>query len=252
MQSSFNVIKKSSVVSEGCKKIEIECKVEKTKNPIEEINSKNNIDSYENLAKNILENARRKADKIVADSYREVQSLEENAVKKGYDEGYDRGYKEGQDKGYKDSYEKYLKKGEEEYKKTVDNCNNILLQAQNEYDKYLKDKEKEVRELVESIVYQVLKREVKDCDSLNDVIYDVLEKNKKAKSIVVRCNENYLEEVKGNIEEWRIKLPFKGEIFVIEDNLASDGKVVIETEMGKVIVDINIALEKLKNMLLGI
>lgn len=92
MQSLYKVIKKSSVVNQGKEEIKTNYKkpvsFEKEVKEIEEENSKNFIESYENLAKNILENARRKSEELLSKAYGEAEILEEEAFKKGHDEGF--------------------------------------------------------------------------------------------------------------------------------------------------------------------
>ncbi len=83
MQSLYKVIKKSSVVKQGEEKIKTNYKKPVNfEKEIEEENSKNFIDSYENLARNILENARRKSEEFLSKAYAEAEVVEEEAFKK--------------------------------------------------------------------------------------------------------------------------------------------------------------------------
>ncbi|MCS4483096.1 hypothetical protein JQ038_13460 [Clostridium botulinum] len=102
MQSLYKVIKKNSVVRQGEEKIKtnykkpvsLEKEIEKEKE-IEEENSKKFIDSYENLARNILENARKKSEEFLSKAYAEAEVVEEEAFKKGHEEGFHKGSEEG-------------------------------------------------------------------------------------------------------------------------------------------------------------
>lgn len=98
MQSLYKVIKKSSVVRQGEEKIKTNYKkpvsLEK-EIEIEEENSKKFIDSYENLARNILENARKKSEEFLSKAYAEAEVVEEEAFKKGHEEGFHKGSEEG-------------------------------------------------------------------------------------------------------------------------------------------------------------
>ena len=51
-----------------------------------------------------------------------------------------------------------------------------------------------------------------------------------------------------SIENWKSKIAFQGDIFVIEDNFLEDGTAVIEKETGKSIVSISYGIEKIKEL----
>ncbi|KOR25894.1 FliH/SctL family protein [Clostridium sp. L74] len=255
MQSLYKVIKKSSVVNQGKEKIKTNYKnpvsFEKEVKEIEEENSKNFIESYENLAKNILENARRKSEELLSKAYGEAEVVEEEAFKKGYDEGFKKGYDEGKKSGYQESYETYIEKGKSAYEEMIQKSNKMLLDTEKQYNSYLKEKEEEVRNLVLTIVEEVLKREVKDKSSMNEIIYEKLEESKKSATFIVKSNAHYYEEIKDKSEFWKTQLPYRGEIFVIEDTSLKDGEIIIETEQGRVIASLDTALDKIKELLIN-
>ncbi|EJP6470934.1 flagellar assembly protein FliH [Clostridium sporogenes] len=255
MQSLYKVIKKSSVVNQGKEKIKTNYKkpvsFEKEEKEIEEENSKNFIESYENLAKNILENARRKSEKLLSKAYGEAEVVEEEAFKKGYDEGFKKGYDEGKKSGYEEAYETYIEKGKSAYEEMIQKSNKMLLDTEKQYNSYLKEKEEEVRNLVLTIVEEVLKREVKDKSSMNEIIYEKLEESKKSATFIVKSNAHYYEEIKDKSEFWKTQLPYRGEIFVIEDISLKDGEIIIETEQGRVIASLDTALDKIKELLIN-
>ncbi|APQ77389.1 flagellar assembly protein FliH [Clostridium botulinum] len=258
MQSLYKVIKKSSVVRQGEEKIKtnykkpvsLEKEIEKEKE-IEEENSKKFIDSYENLARNILENARKKSEEFLSKAYAEAEVVEEEAFKKGHEEGFHKGSEEGKKSGYEEAYEAYIEKGKNAYEEMVQKSNKLLLDTEAQYNSYLKEKEEEVRNLVLTIVEEVLKHEVKDKSSMNEIIYEKLEESKKSATFIVKSNTNYYEEIKAKSEFWKNQLPYRGEIFVIEDISLKDGEVIIETEQGKVIASLDTALDKIKELLIN-
>ncbi len=183
MQSLYKVIKKSSVVRQGEEKIRTNYKKPVSlEKGIEEENSKNFIDSYENLARNILENARKKSEEFLSKAYAEAEVVEEEAFKKGHEEGFHKGLEEGLEKGkksgYEEAYESYIEKGKNAYEEMVQKSNKLLLDTEAQYNSYLKEKEEEVRNLVLTIVEEVLKHEVKDKSSMNEIIYEKLEESK--------------------------------------------------------------------------
>ena len=55
--------------------------------------------------------------------------------------------------------------------------------------------------------------------------------------------------IKDQVENWKAKLAFQGDIFVIEDNFLDDGTAVIEKETGKSIVSIAYGIEKIIEVL---
>ncbi len=255
MQSLYKVIKKSSVVNQGKEEIKTNYKkpvsFEKEVKEIEEENSKNFIESYENLAKNILENARRKSEELLSKAYGEAEILEEEAFKKGHDEGFKKGYDEGKKSGYEEAYETYIENGKNAYEEMIQKSNKILLDTEKQYNSYLKEKEEEVRKLVLTIVEEVLKHEVKDKSSMNEIICEKLEASKKSATFIVKSNAYYYEEIKDKSEFWKAQLPYRGEIFVIEDTSLKDGEIIIETEQGKVIASLDTALDKIKELLIN-
>ncbi|WP_434283194.1 FliH/SctL family protein [Clostridium botulinum] len=252
MQSLYKVIKKSSVVRQGEEKIRTNYKKPVSlEKGIEEENSKNFIDSYENLARNILENARKKSEEFLSKAYAEAEVVEEEAFKKGHEEGFHKGLEKGKKSGYEEAYESYIEKGKNAYEEMVQKSNKLLLDTEAQYNSYLKEKEEEVRNLVLTIVEEVLKHEVKDKSSMNEIIYEKLEESKKSATFIVKGNTNYYEEIKAKSEFWKNQLPYRGEIFVIEDISLKDGEVIIETEQGKVIASLDTALDKIKELLIN-
>ncbi|WP_251860487.1 FliH/SctL family protein [Clostridium sp. Marseille-Q2269] len=252
MQSLYKVIKKSSVVNQGKEKIKTNyTKSVTVEEEIEEENSKKFIDSYENLAKNILANARRKSEDFLSKAYAEAEIVEEEAFKKGHEEGLNKGYQEGKKSGYEEAYEDYIEKGKKAYEEMVEKCNELFLSTKAQYDNYLKEKEHEVRTMVFTIVEEVLRHEVEDKSSMNDIIYENLEEAKKSATFVVKSNTNYYEEIKNKSELWKNQIPYRGEIFIIEDISLNDGEVIIETEQGKVMASIDTALDKIKELLIN-
>ncbi len=86
---------------------------------------------------------------------------------------------EGKKSGYEEAYEAYIEKGKNAYEEMVQKSNKLFLDTEAQYNKYLKEKEEEVRNLVLTIVEEVLKHEVKDEFSMNEIIYEKLEESKK-------------------------------------------------------------------------
>lgn len=252
MQSSYRIIKNTSVDEDGLKKIvtEFETKEAVEQKNLAETNAKTFIDSYENLAKTMLENARKQSDDLLSKAFTEAERLQKEAYEKGYNEGMQKGYDDGFNKSYEDGYKKNLEKAQAEGQLIKDNADNILRTCKEEKEIYLKEKEQEIRNLIVNCVEAVLKREVKDEAALNDVIFQALSTVKNTKTFIIKSNEIYCRELKNKVELWKEQLPFRGDIFIIPDKDVQIGKAIIERENGKVVVDVDIAMEKIKEIVL--
>ena len=98
MQLSSRIIRNAELDE----KINIVTKYEapKVENPLKsivsnEIISKEYIESYEQLAKTMLEDARVKREELLRSSYEECVKIQEERAKAGYDYGYNEGYRTG-------------------------------------------------------------------------------------------------------------------------------------------------------------
>lgn len=258
MQSSYKVIKGTSVVNQGKKEIITEYIPKIEEEICEEILSEEvAVDSSKDLRESILNQAKIKSDEILSEACKEAEKVQKDAYNKGHELGYAKGYAEGKDKGYSDGYEESYKKGikkvEEEraslIKEAQNASNKIIESAKLEYLRYLDEKKVEIVKTVKNIVESVFKREIKDEDSLNSMVLDVLNLSKNAKSLILRCNEKYQEELKKAIDIWKTHEVFKGEIFIILDETISEGNIVIEKDNGKILISIDKALEKIEEIL---
>ncbi|MCD3350254.1 fliH protein [Clostridium botulinum D/C] len=258
MPSLCNVIKNKSIVSNGLKEITTEYHIEdiedqkteeEEKKELGEKNAKDFIENYEVLARTMLENARKQSDAIVASAYDEIQKMQEEAYNKGYEEGKLDGYSDGK-KQADEYYNEIKNKANEEIETLNKNAEELLFSAKTEYVKYFKDKQQEIKELIVSITKSVLKLEIKNSDSINSMILDALESAKDSKSIIVKCNNKYVDSLKESIDEWKIQVVFRGDIFVVPDDNLEEGKAIIQKENGKIVIDIDVALEKINELVL--
>lgn len=255
MLSSYNIIKSVCVEKSEKKPIDTDISIiNKRNNEIDEFTSKEHYANYENLAKDILENARKQKDEILQKSYNECVEMETKAkdkIKKEYNNAAESGYKDGFQKAYKEYYKKNIEKAKKDSEALIKNAENIMQSAKDEYNKYLDEKESDIMELVFKAAQSILKKEVKDKDALNGMIFDALSKEKGKGKFIIRCNKCYEESIKSNIADWKNKLALKNDIFIVPDAQIEQGKAIIEKEDGKTIIDIDNALEKLKEVLLN-
>ncbi|MCY6354002.1 FliH/SctL family protein [Clostridium sp. ZS2-4] len=252
MLSSYKVIKKNSVIDDGGK--EINTLYNNTKNKeLGEKNARDFIDNYEVLARTMVENARRQGEKILSKAFDEAQQIEQDAYQKGYEKGMQEGYEESYQKGIEEAnsyYDTMKKQAQMEADMTAKNADSLLLQAKDEYIRYLEEKKDEIKDLILSISENILKKEIKDKDAIGNMILDAMEMAVKSKTIIVKCRSSYVEDVKEKIKEWKNTAVYRGEVFVAADDNLEEGCAVIQRENGKIVVDINNAIEKVREMLI--
>ena len=242
MQSSINVIKNARIINQGNREINTHLS-EASKGAIMDGNqgiTKSNMESYENIAGNMLESARRESKKIISKAYIDAQEIKTQA----FNEGLEQGQKEGYDNAYKDAA-CGAKKTADQVRAEADS---ILNAAKSEYNEYLIEKEKHIKALVVSIAESILKKEVKQTDALNEMIFNCLKSERNIKLYIIKSNSSHFDMIKSQIENFKSKLAFQGDIFVIEDNALDDGTAVIEKETGKSIVSISYGIEKIVEM----
>jgi flagellar assembly protein FliH len=220
----------------------------------EKIVNNSNMEGYNNLANNIIENARRQKEQILVKAYEDAQKIEENAVinvEKQKKDAYEIGFKEGKELGFKSAYDETLKEAEKEKNLIIASAEDTLFNAKVEYENYLESKKVELFDLIVCAAEAVLKAELKDKSAINKMIFDALDASKKASTFIIRCNEIYVEELKAQVENWKGKLGFNGEIFIIKDNTLEIGNAVIDKGNGKLVVGIDFALQRIRELLEG-
>ena len=253
MQSLCNVIKKSSVIKDGNKPIVTEFQktitIDVEQKELSENNAKMFIDSYENLARTMVESARKEREEILSTAYAEAERVSKEAYERAYQEGSQNGYNDGFNKAYEEGYKNNLDRALQEAEIIKNNADNILKTSIEEKEKYVREKENELKDLIVNCVESILKKEVKDKDSLNNIVFEALSKVKNTKTFIIKSNQIYCEEFKSNVDLWKEQLPFKGDIFIIPDESIEEGSAVIERDNGKIVVGVHIALEKVREIL---
>lgn len=255
MQSSYKVIKRNNAINEGNAEIKAEyispkeiisreLGTNKTLDNSKSVSSE--FESIEKIAAGIIENAQRESKSILYKAYETAKGIENDAK----EQGFNLGYEEGQKIGYSEGYEQGFNEGKIQGDEIVHNANFMLFQAKEEYNKFLKDKEEKFRNLIITTTEAILKREVKDPDGLNALIFDALEEEKQEKAFIIKCNSNHYPAVQGELLNFKNKLAFRGDIFIVEDNLLHDGTVIIEKDSGNTTLSIDFSLEKVKEILM--
>jgi len=241
MQSSFKVIKSSYISNEGRK--DINTNFIKAENNLISVN--NNMESYENIGNTIISEAKKKSELILSNTYQELEKMQKEVHETAYREGFEKGLKEGFEKAYEDAYKKNI----EEIQVLKEKADKMLLNCVEESNIYIKNKESDIKALIQNAIESILKTEVKDKESMNSVIADALDSVKDTSTFIIKCNSLYYSEIKSNVQIWKEKLPFSGEIFVISDDSLSNGSVVIKRDNGKSEISIQDSLDKIKEIL---
>ena len=243
VQLSFNVIKNSRIIEQGEKEICTQFnEVLKVVNRDEHYSIKNaDMESYENIASNMLENARLESEKIISKAVVDAAQAKIQAFKEGV--------AQGSKEGYDNAYNEALRGAMDEAEIVRTKANSILMAAKSEYDDYLIEKEKHIKALIVNIAESILKKEVREVDALNEMIFNTLKAERNVKLYIIKSNNTHFDMIKSQIENWKSKFAFQGDIFVIEDNFLDDGTAVIEKETGKSILSISYGIEKIIEIL---
>ncbi|MFL0251633.1 flagellar assembly protein FliH [Clostridium neuense] len=215
-----------------------------------EVEKKVEYEQYENIAASIIKQAKLEAESIRKAAIDDSRIIEENA----YKEAYEKGINEGRKKGYEDAYNETVVTGKMEIENlkslAQQNASNIVKSARYECEKYYESKELEIKKLVIEVASKVVKERIKDSDAIDGMVCEAIRLSKNAKTIIIKCNANYVESIKSNVSTWKNELPYNGEIFVIEDNEREDGCAVIEKDNGKIEVNAQNAIDKIKEIIL--
>jgi flagellar assembly protein FliH len=265
MQSLSNIIKSEVVLRSRFVKVDTDYSFEKEKNELynkdlQEENSDHQVNrdsneflkKYENIANNLVKEAEENKKKILFDAYLEAENIKRQAleeVRKQAEiikkEAFDSGYADGREQGEKNAYEEVIPKAKEEAENIVNNAENILLSTKVDYEKYMEDKRNELKDLVVFIAETVLKREVDKNNGINDMIEDAIGECINSKSIVIKVNSLYEEELKNESKKW----DYDGEIFIVKDELMDKGHAILKSENSLVKVGIELGMESIKDAL---
>ncbi|WP_446897154.1 flagellar assembly protein FliH [Clostridium sp. LBM24168] len=253
MRSSYNkgIFKGDSINEYGKKEIFTEFTVKKKAEKDKEENQIEKspiVESYENLGKAIIEDSNRKKEKIISEAYEKASTIENEAYKKGYAEGMEKGRQDGYKSAYEEGYRKNYDKAKKEGEIIRKNADEVLKKAVEEKDNYLRENEEKIKELILNSIENILKHEVKDKESLNDVVFESLKQMMGTKTFIIKSRQKYCNKFKKKVDTWKEQIPFKGDIFIIPDESIEDGSVVIERDNGKMVFSVDIACDKIKDI----
>lgn len=250
MQSSYNLIKASKSLEGNEKTIQTTYIRENGACGIGtddlDIDPKEIVTQYKEMANNILEEAQKTRERMLVDIMEESKRLEKEAYENGYRQGFDNGIEDAK----KEVYENIIPNANLEASNIINNAHEILKNANSEYNNYLEDKKEEIVDLAFSIAEQILKRKIEVDNSISDIVDEAIKDAKGENSLLIRANALDVDELKSHIDRWKISKGIRDGIFVIEDNI-DRGNVIIEKDSGIIEAGIEVGLRKIKESLRG-
>ncbi|MDY3828848.1 MAG: FliH/SctL family protein [Clostridium sp.] len=205
------------------------------------------LNNYEKIGQGIIEDARRQKEKILLEAVEQTKEIEKEA----YETGYSQGIKNGEEDGKKEALETYLPQAKAEAEEIRQKATNIILRANEYYADYLESKKKEIIDLAFTIAEQVLHKELKKENSLNELVEEAIKLSKGEENIVIKCNPLYEEELKKNAELWQATNNISGKIFIMVDDDIEEGNAIVEKNTGKIVVGIDVGLKRIQDAILG-
>ncbi|MGL4847507.1 MAG: hypothetical protein ACRC28_01045 [Clostridium sp.] len=239
MQLSSNVTK-SFYAKKGVKK-EIATRYSK-------FGEEENIDDVTDIKevnKWVIEEGYREKEKIIKEAMEKAISIEEEAYKKGYTQGYSNGMEDGERER-----EEILKNAVEEKEKMVSEAIEIIKKANIDYRNYLKEKEEDIKDLAFLIAEKILNKKIEDDEYLIEMVNLALEEARGEKTVLIKCNKENINILEPLISKWKLTLGIKEGIFIIEEEV-DKGKIIIEKETGTISISTEEGLEKIRKELLG-
>ena len=114
----------------------------------------------------------------------------------------------------------------------------------------MSEKRNEILKLALEMAKVISRKELKLSDGILHLIDPILEKSKGEENIVIKCNPVHSESIREKLSYWQKAYAIKGEIFILEDTLIEQEMLIVEKKTGKTIVGMDIALQKLEELIL--
>lgn len=260
MQSSYSLIKKG-FAKEGHNKV-ISTEYVSKKAVLRELEEENEEDievkvpqidpeellkKYEDIGQRIIEDAKREKQAITLRAQMEATAAEKEAYEKGYEQGLKNGYEDG----YKKAYDETIDGAKAEASKIVNKAEILLKSAHENYEKYLEVKKVEVVKLALEIAESIAKKELSRDDAMNTIIEEAFKISKGEDNVILKVNSIHTEELKAQVERWKVSYGIKNEIFVITDESMEPGNAILEKPSGMVKVGVEIGMEQIRKALFG-
>ncbi|WP_315068450.1 flagellar biosynthesis protein [uncultured Clostridium sp.] len=260
MQSSYSLIKKGFAKEGNSKVISTEyvskklifenleeVKEEETEEKVSQIDPEELLKKYEDIGQRIIEDAEREKQAITLRAQMEATVAEKEAYEKGYEQGLKNGY----DDGYKKAYDETIDAAKAEAASIVNKADILLKSAHENYEKYLEVKKLEVVKLALEIAESIAQKELRKDDAMNAIIEEAFKISKGEDNVILKANSIHMEELKAQVERWKVSYGIKNEIFVINDESMEPGNAILEKSSGMVKVGIEIGMEQIRKAIFG-
>jgi Flagellar biosynthesis/type III secretory pathway protein len=264
MQSSYSLIKKGLAKEGDSIRISTEYKfkhlevdkedyeienlseiVESEEVKVPEVDPEEVLKRYEDIGQRIIQDAKREKQVITLKAQMDADVAEKKAYEKGYEQGIQNGY----DDGYKKAYDETIEAAKAEAASIVETAELLLKSAHENYCQYLEDKKVEVVNLALLIAESIAQKALSDEDSMNSIVEEAFKISKGEDNVILKVNSIHVEELKSQIEKWKISYGIKNEIFILNDDTLEPGNAILEKPSGIVKVGVEIGMEQIRKAL---
>ena len=127
----------------------------------------------------------------------------------------------------------------------------LLRSAHDNYAEYLETKKADVLKLALEIAESIARKALGNEESMNQIVEEAFRISKGEDNVILRANSIHVEELKAQIDRWKISYGIKNEIFVISDDFMEPGNAILEKPSGIVKVGVDIGMEQIRKEILG-
>lgn len=194
-------------------------------------------------AESVIEQAKIKAQAILDSARQEALAIADTAKVNGFDRGYEDGCKQG--------FEKGLEQYKQATKHSIDNLTEIIEDVILQREKLIKSTEKEVIDIAFAIAEKVIDTEVfADNNAVVCSVRKALEKVVSDTRIKLKIAPQDYEAIRDQIDILAGKTGVSSAIDIIADANISPGGCLIDTDSGRIDVQIGAQLEELRKSLM--
>lgn len=194
------------------------------------------IAKTEEEIRDLLENARLKADRLLQESQKEIAHIEEEAYQKGYARGKETGWQEGKSQAL-EIYEKAKK---------------VLQQAEDIRRQMFHNTEEELISLAVEIAEKLVCNQLNaHADAIMDIAQSVILQAVDCQQVVIYVAPQEAAKLESRKEEISTQLYSAKRVQIISDPNIRNGGCRIETEQGVIDATVEAMLSELKSVLKG-
>lgn len=260
MQSSYSLIKKGAAKQGESKVISTEYNIKKAvfevidtgkeeeevEVKVPQIDPEELLKRYEDIGQRIIQDAKKEKQVILLRSQMDANVAE----KKAYEQGYEQGLQNGYDDGYKKAYDETIDAAKAEAAEIVSKAELLLKSAHDNYAEYLENKKADVLKLALEIAESITRKALGNEDSINQIVEEAFKISKGEENVILRANSIHIEELKAQVDRWKISYGIKNEIFIISDDFMEPGNAILEKPSGIVKVGVDIGMEQIRKEIL--